>query len=240
MPIDDTRTAGEIREDGDEMSVVNRYTEAHLNTSQPGLTPAQRGEDGFAEPDMSMYEDEDDPRWYEDDDDPSVPELQPTLDQETFNSRLEQWAIDWTEQQQRAQDPTAAAVYDVIDSRVEEHLAGLQQAQEWALQGQADRQQRGEIRQAQQDANDLNEGTALLGQLAQATAEYHGLPPSNPDAVMGLADQLFNDQAVQYLNQGGRPEDWEGVKQQYAERCVEEAAIRLGRQQISDNALKRI
>jgi hypothetical protein len=236
MPIGDDRTVDEIRAGGDELSVTNNYTEHFLGTSQPGLTREQRGEEGYAEPDMSIYESEDDPRWYEsDDDDLSVPEL----DQETFNSHLQAWAQDWTEQQQQANDPRAQ-VAGFIDDRIQNQLAELQEAQEWAAQGRTERQQTLEIQQAQDDLNAANEGTARLGQIAQSTAEYHGLPPSHPEAVQAEAGALFDQLALAYLNNGGRPDEWENVKQEYAQRCVEEAAIRLGRQTISDNALKRV
>jgi hypothetical protein len=236
MPIGDDRTVDEIRAGGDELSVTNNYTEHFLGTSQPGLTREQRGEEGYAEPDMSIYESEDDPRWYEsDDDDLSVPEL----DQETFNSHLQTWAQDWTAQQQQANDPRAQ-VAGFIDDRIQSQLAELQEAQQWAAEGRAERQQALEIQQAQDDLNTANEGTAALEQIAQSTAQYHGLPPSDPEAVQAEADALFNQLALAYLNNGGRPDEWENVKQEYAQRCVEQAAINVGYQQISNNALKRI
>jgi hypothetical protein len=224
MPLynDDNRSAQEIRSANGESASV------------PGLT---RGEDVTPESDRDSSEDfiaaglmsED---W--DDDTDEAPEID---DQETFNSRLETWAQDWTQQQQQANDPNAEAL-SIVDGRIQNQLAELQQAQEWAAQGQADRQDRAEIRAMQEEMNAYDEGSATLDRISQETAQEHGLPPSNPDAVMGLADQLFNEEALAFLNRGNPPRDWEDVKQKYAERCVEEATIVLGRQQIGDTALQ--
>jgi hypothetical protein len=221
MPVDDYRTAQEIRADNFESASVPGLTRVEEQAPESdGDSPEDYVAAGFMDED-----------WDQDDD----TEVQD--DQETFNSRLEQWAQSYVDQQQQANDPNAAAL-GIVDQRIAQQLAGLEDAQRWALEGRAERDQLAEIRQAQQDANDIDEGTATLDRISQETAQAEGLPPSNPDAVMGLADELFNEQALAYLNRGGRPADWEDVKQQYAERCVEEAAIRLGRQQIGDFALR--
>jgi len=227
MANGDDRTAQEIRQSGDEMSISDLY--------------AGQSTHGNSEPDMSMYENEDDPRWYETDDseeDPSVTEPESTFDQQTFNSRLEQWAQDWTAQQQQ-QTPDAQALA-IVDQRVQAHLSELQQAQEWAAQGEAERQDRAEIRAAQQELNEQEEGGAMMAQIAEQTAMQLGLPKADPDAIQAEANALFNSEALQYLNSGGSPEGWAAREQDLATRCVEQAAINLGRQTISDNALKKI
>jgi hypothetical protein len=243
MANGDDRTAQEIRESRGEESVLNAYTSQLLGTEQPGLTREQRGEEGYAEPDMSMYDDEDHEAWYADDSEDDTPvddyDSGPVLDQGAFNDALHNWATGWTQQQQRANDPNAAAL-DIVDRRIEERLAGLQQAQESASQYQTERDELAEIRSIQEEMNAQDEGTAIAEQIAQQTAQYHALPPSDPQMILQEADALFNEISLQYLNNGGSPAGWEDVKNEYAQRCVAEAAIRLGRQTISTNALKRI
>jgi hypothetical protein len=239
VPINDDRDVNEIRAGGDEMSVASRYTEHYVDTSQPGLTNEQRGVDLGSDTSWDDYEDS--PQQYIDaglleedwdkDDDFAV--------EPTFDDQLQDWAQRWTESQNRANDPNAAAL-SIVDSRIEEKIAGLQQAQESMGQYRAERQQTLEIREAQAELNVAEEGGHLAAQIADLTAQRHGLPRSNPEAVLAESDELFNEAALQFLNNGGRPDQWGEVSQQVAQQCVEAAAIRLGRQQISDNALKRI
>jgi hypothetical protein len=240
MALGDDRTAAEIRQSGDETSILHRYNEPILNTSQPGLTPAQRGEDGYAEPDLSMYQDEDDPRWYEtDEEDVNVEPEQP---EPILNTReiAQQAVADWARGQLDPNVQAAQQVVSAVDERIQAQLNAVREAEAWAEQGRMEREQRAGIRQEQEDMNIEAEGAAQLAQIAQAAATYHGLPSVDPDLVHEEAEYLMNQAALNHLNSGGSVEGWDSLQQQIAQACVEQAAINLGRQQISDNVLKRI
>jgi hypothetical protein len=242
MPIDDARTADEIRAGGDELSVLNAYTESFTGNSQPGQVNADGDSihGDYSEPDLSMYEDEDHPAWYADDDSEDWQVDEPA-DEPTFDQQIEGWAQRWTEQQQQANDPNAQAL-SIVDQRIAQQLAELQSAQQWALEGQADRQERAEFREMQDTANAQDEGSAMLEQIAQSTAQYHGLPPIDPGQVQDYAEQLYGDMSLQYVNAHSSPEEAYAAMQRddIPKRCVEEAALQLGRKFISNNALKRI
>jgi hypothetical protein len=247
MPLGngDNRDISEIRADGDEMSVANAYTQHHLNTSQPGLTPEQRGE--FAiEDDWQLTADEDDPRWYEQDDDDysyeqngATPE--PPIEEPFVYAGIEfpseQAAYQWAEEQA---NPERAAVLGVIDNRIREQLGGLEAAQQWAQEGRAQRAAVENVREIQQNINDQDNGTQIAQQIVDRAVDFHGVPSSDYGDVLSVAEGYFEEAALNYLNNGGTPEGWAAVQQQAAAQCVEAATIALGRARISHEALKKV
>jgi hypothetical protein len=249
MALGDDRTADEIRQSGDETSVLNAYTQEFFNTSQPGLTPAQRGETAAEDESWKLTANEDDPRWYEDDSDqwdeePSepAPNESVTYGGITFANQqvAEEWAANHLAQQQQV-DPEAAAreqVGQYVDERIGRALDGLQQARTWAEQGRMEQEQRNGIRDAQYELNATAEGEAQLAEIGQAAATYHGLPQPDPEALQAEANALFEQAALNFVNNGGQAEDWQSAQQAVAAACVEQATVNLGRQQMSDNALK--
>jgi hypothetical protein len=242
MPDYDARTADEIRADGDEMSVLNAYTEAFTGNSQPGQVNAA-GESihgDYGEQDFPTHED--DPRWYEDAEDDSYEPEQPAAGQFDTSQIAQQVAEDWAAARLDPNQAMAQQFVGVVDQRIQAQLEATRQAQEWAAQGEADRQARAEFRQTQQEANDQEYGTARLNEIAQATAQREGLPPIIPEHVHAYAEELYGEQALAYSNAYRTPEEALAAmdRDQIAERCVQQAAIDLGRKFISNTALKRI
>jgi len=245
MALGDARDVSEIRQGGDEMSVLNAYTEHHLGTSQPGLTAEQRGETASEDESWKLTANEDDPRWYEDDssdswDEEESPDFEPasTAGQIDTSGIAEQVAHDWARAQLDPNTAMAQEFVGAIDQRIQAQLNAVREAEQWAAQGRMEREQRDGIRDAQHDMNVAAEGEAQLAQIAQAAATYHGVPQSDPEALHAEANSLFEQAALNFVNNGGSPEDWQNAQQAVAAACVTQATVNLGRQQMSDNALK--
>jgi len=124
MPDYDARTADEIRADGDEMSVLNAYTEAFTGNSQPGQVNAA-GESihgDYGEQDFPTHED--DPRWYEDAEDDSYEPEQPAAGQFDTSQIAQQVAEDWAAARLDPNQAMAQQFVGVVDQRIQAQLEG--------------------------------------------------------------------------------------------------------------------
>jgi hypothetical protein len=104
--------------------------------SQPSETNAVGGSvhGDYGEPDLSMYENEDDPRWYETDEDDSLnvePEP-PAAGRFDTSTIAQQVAEDWAAARLDPNQAMAQQFVGAVDQRIQAQLEATRQAQECA------------------------------------------------------------------------------------------------------------
>jgi hypothetical protein len=249
----DDRDVDEIKADGDELSLLQNYNFNEVSLSEPGM-PDERSvlrdysdapDDGY---DVAP-ETPDDPgggnHYYyslhegDEEEQPDEPFIVGGIE---FPSQAaaEEWAEAWQAEQQGRQLSPEQAALGVIDARVADSFAQLQQAQLYAEQGRAERAYELDRRAELDEQGAYEEAIPEV----QAICEWVGLEKAVPSEwVLERAEEIAELTKAWALAQGmasATEIDAAAYDQEFARSAVQQAAEEFRDKLISERALSRI